>query len=157
MWYRSALTSLAAPFHCTDPDKAERILSEGFDGDVWIDYFEEHFDSFYNSLTPKHQAVIDEMVESHPKPLWERPERLKDQVIEKLQQLWYDENPKAAVIWATHNSPDHNYGEHALEVDTSGMDDFLSDQNGGTAYRYDLGEGESRIPASRFKFHGVEP
>ena len=91
------------------------------------------------------------MIDSHPKPLWERPEAEKDKVIEKLCELWYEENPKAALLWMTDDSPDHNYGDAALEVDTSGMKPFLSDHSGGMAYRYELGEGEEKIPPSLFK------
>jgi len=138
-WYKMANKQNVA-YHGTSKDKANKILTEGFNTYVSWEQFENYFGFFYNDLSSENQEKIN-IPNNQVGSKWEN-------AVNELSNLWYDENPNIQIIWVTDNpSVAGEFGGVVLEVDIEDMDYFFDDLSYGWCMKYD----GAIIPSIKFK------
>lgn len=149
---KQTIQKFAMPFHSTSGDRAEKIMQEGFHNPDFFEQFNEHFDTFFSDLSPEAQQELKDFVGEdywYSTKDWDTPE--SDSMVEKLIELWMDENPDAHLIWAT-DTPNADYlSPHdpgILEFDENNrrLEPFLYDGYG-TGYLHRRGP----IPKEDFR------
>ena len=171
MWYRTSFRRVSTdrfsspPFgyHRTSPENAERIVSEGFVGDIAPDYFDAHFDEFYSGLSEEGKSAVNDTAEEagydeHEIELGfpERSTRNWERVVDALMSTWSFENPRTMAVWTSSDPLDPTFGDTPLEVDLEDMREFLNDHSYGSAHSYELAPDERNIPSSRFRIVSPE-